>query len=117
MISSGKYALQLRVLAGAAVLAAGFAAGRLWLPAGRLGALPAEGTFVVAFRDAARRQGISLAAGSPRVRLLTPGDENAAAHRLLGERASGWIDLHGHRLPVEVSHDAQWGAGAGRLTG
>ncbi|HXT49412.1 MAG TPA: PP2C family protein-serine/threonine phosphatase [Thermoanaerobaculia bacterium] len=108
-------AVVLRLLAGAAVLAAGFAAGGALLPTGRAGSLPDKQAFVDDFRAAARRQGAALSPGTPRVRLLTPGDKSRVARRLLGERADEWLARHGRGLQVEVSQNAQWGPAQGRL--
>ncbi|HEV8241313.1 MAG TPA: PP2C family protein-serine/threonine phosphatase [Thermoanaerobaculia bacterium] len=112
---SPRTAAALRLLAGAAVLVAGFAAGAALLPAGRVGDLPPRKAFVDDFREAARRNGVALPPAAPRVRLLTPHDENRAARRLLGEGADGWLARHGRGLEVEVSQAAQWGAAQGRL--
>lgn len=109
-------ALVASVLAGAALLAAGFAAGRVVLPAGRVGDLPPQSAFVEAFREMARRHGVTLGTGNPSVQLGIGEHENRAARRLLGEGAEGWIVRHGRGLAVEVSQDARWGTAKGRLT-
>ncbi len=105
----------LRLLGGAAVLAAGFAAGAALLPTGRVGDLPPRKAFVDQYREVARRHGIGLAPSAPRVRLLVPSDENRAARRLIGEGADVWLARHGRGLEVEVSQSAQWGPAQGRL--
>jgi hypothetical protein len=108
-------ALLLRLLAGAAALAAGLLLGRALLPGGRVGDLPPRASFVSAFREVARAHAVTLAPGAPRLRLLTPGDENRAARRLLGERADDWIARRGRGFEVEVSQAAQAGLAQGRL--
>lgn len=115
-MSSRISALLVPVLGGAALLAAGFAAGRVALPAGRVGDLPARAAFVEAFRQAARGQGVTLAPGAPRVRLGTGEGENRAARRLLGEDAEDWIVRQGRGLEVGVSQAARWGTVQGRLS-
>src|SRR5688572_32936928 len=102
-------ALLLRLLGGAAALALGLLLGKALLPAGKIGELPPRTAFVNAFREAARNHAVTLTAGAPRVRLLTPNDENRAVRRLLGERADEWITRHGRGLEVEVSQAAQAG--------
>jgi hypothetical protein len=111
----GRTALVVRLLAGAALLAGGLLAGRAVLPAGQVGELPPRVSFVAGFREAARARGIALGAGSPRVRVLTPGSDNRATRRLLGEAAEAWIARHGRGLQVEVSQAAQWSTAQGRL--
>jgi len=109
-------ALLVRLLAGSAVLAAGLAAGRALLPAGRVGELPPRESYVDSFREVARRHGVSLDPGAPRVRLDTGEQANTVARRLLGAAANEWLVRHGRGLAVEVSQGAQWGVPQGRLT-
>ncbi len=106
----------LQLLAGAVVLAAGLAAGRAWLPAGPITRLPPRAQIVAEFREAARRPGVELMPGEPRVRLRTPEDDNRVTRRLLGEQGEAWIARHGRGLELEVSQAAQWGPAPGELT-
>ncbi len=108
-------ALLLRLLAGAVALVAGLLLGKALLPAGKIGDLPPRTAFVNAFREAARSHAVTLTTGAPRVRLLTPDDENRAVRRFLGDRADEWIARHGRGLEVEVSQAAQVGTAQGQL--
>lgn len=108
-------ALLLRLGAGAVALVAGLLLGKALLPAGKIGDLSPRTAFVNAFREAARAHAVTLTTGAPRVRLLTPSDENRAVRRFLGDRADEWIARHGRGLEVEVSQAAQVGTAQGQL--
>ncbi|HWN44859.1 MAG TPA: SpoIIE family protein phosphatase [Thermoanaerobaculia bacterium] len=59
------------LLLGAALLAAGLALARLWLPEWQGAPVPDEARFVTRYRELARRAGITLEPGAPRAHLAT----------------------------------------------
>lgn len=59
------------LLLGALVLAGGLALARLWLPEWQGSAVPGEAGFVERYRELARRAGVALEPGEPRIVLAT----------------------------------------------
>ena len=104
-----------RLVVGALLLAAGLALALVFLPEGRVAAVPPGERFVERFQALARRHRVELAPGTPRVRLTTNTGENSKAYALLGERAERWLSDAGRGLQVDVAQDARWGGAEGRL--
>lgn len=67
------------LLLGALALAGGLALARLWLPEWQGTAVPDEARFVSRYRELARRAGITLEPGEPRVQLATPSNDGFPA--------------------------------------
>lgn len=63
------------LLLGALALAGGLALARLWLPEWQGTAVPDEARFVAQYRELARKAGIALEPGEPRVQLATPSSD------------------------------------------
>lgn len=77
------------LLLGALALAGGLALARLWLPEWQGTAVPDEARFVSRYRELARRVGIALEPGEPRVQLAT----ESSAENLPGEERE--LDRYG----------------------
>src|SRR5690554_1306886 len=96
------------------VLLVGLALAMAFLPAARAGRLPPRQRFVERFEELARRHGVELAGGRPRVHLVT---ESGASHvrEVLGEDADRWLAAAGRGLRIDVASDARWDGAEGLL--
>ena len=90
---------------GILALAAGVALARTWLPEWR-GDLPAKSFFAQRYRGLARRAGIRLTPGQPRVRLVTDEEGGPGNPKRLNRYSPDTLAALGAGLRVQVEHGA-----------
>ncbi|HEX6863409.1 MAG TPA: hypothetical protein VF414_11365, partial [Thermoanaerobaculia bacterium] len=87
-------------------LVAGLLLARTWLPAWQTEPLPEEGFFVERYRDLARRAGLRLAPGEPRVSLTTDESTSPGKGKELDRLSPQRLDSLGAGYRVRVLHRA-----------
>jgi hypothetical protein len=103
--------LLLGILAGLLAFAAGAGLAEVYLPEWRADRPAPEDFYQDRYRELARRAGLTLEPGEPRVRLVTRGPSSGEPYRLLGEEGSAWLEATKTGVRVEVLHDARGAAG------